>query len=311
MGKLISWLVREQEGAFPIFDKYLLFLLKIAYLSFKIFSYSRRDTCSYTKQALWFNDYLAPSYHLLKLFYKVLKLLRLGNPVLLKISVPKYDYKFYCRINKEDFTTHSSTRDADEVVERFLPKEGDVVVDIGAHVGRYTMISSKRVGIDGKVIAIEAHCNNFNILQSNIKLNHLPNVIALNYAVSSKEMPVKLYLPGEELGYTIYNTLMAYRTDNEKRFIEVNANTLDNLLHLNGITEVHWIKIDVEGAEFDVLKGAENVLSLNEHISLLIEIHGLDNYAPIIEFLTLRKFNVEFEKSYKSGDKHIIVKKKT
>jgi hypothetical protein len=133
----------------------------------------------------------------------------------------------------------------------------------------------------------------------------------LNYAVYSKETKIKLYVPGEESGYTVYNTIMSNRTGNEDKFVEVNANTLDYLLQLNQIREeeVNWIKIDVEGAEFEVLKGAANVLSKSKDIALLIEVHGPDNYRPVVEFLNLYNFKIEFEKNHESGDKHIILRK--
>ncbi|MDQ3868940.1 MAG: FkbM family methyltransferase, partial [Thermoproteota archaeon] len=71
----------------------------------------------------------------------------------------------------------------------------------------------------------------------------------------------------------------------------------------------NWIKIDVEGAEFEVLKGATNVLSKSKDIALLIEVHGPDNYRPIMEFLNSYNFIVEFEKTYGTGDKHIVLRK--
>jgi len=61
------------------------------------------------------------------------------------------------------------------------PKEGDVFIDIGAHIGRYTLEAAKAVGEKGKVIAIEPHPSNFKILNENIKLNNLNNVITLNW----------------------------------------------------------------------------------------------------------------------------------
>jgi FkbM family methyltransferase len=63
------------------------------------------------------------------------------------------------------------TRHEDVIIEYFRPKEGDMVVDIGAHIGRYTIIASKRVGANGKVIAIEANPSNFEMLKRNIQLN--------------------------------------------------------------------------------------------------------------------------------------------
>jgi FkbM family methyltransferase len=303
MGELNSWLLKETKGV-NILDKCVLYSLKVIYLGLRILlrialGKKRRDRI-FIEQGFDFNTFL----------YKVFKILRIGNSMLLKISVPKYDYKFYCRINREDLVF--MTNHEDDIIEHFTPKQGDIVVDIGAHMGRYTIISSKRVGTNGKVVAIEAHPGNFEMLNRNIKLNQLTNVIPLNYAVYSKETKIKLYLPEEDSGFTIYNTIMSNRAGTEDKFVEVNANTLDCLLQINQIREeeVNWIKIDVEGAEFEVLKGATNVLTNSKDIALLIEIHGPDNYRPILNFLSLYNFKIDFEKSNKNGDwRHIVVRK--
>ena len=313
MEKLTSWLLKEPVGVMPLLDKWILFFFKIIYLgirfSVKIALGRKRRDRIYVGLGIHFNDSFGPSFYIVSFLYKTIKFLRLGNPVSLKINVPKYGYKVLCPIKKEEIV--NMTIREDEIIEYFTPKRGDIVVDIGAHIGLYTIISSKRVGIDGKVIAIEADPGNFEMLNHNIKLNRLANVIPLNYAAFSKETKVKLYVPDEESGYTIYHTLME-RTG--KKFVEVDAITLDYLLlQLNGIregvVEVNWIKIDVEGVEFEVLKGATNVLSKSKDIALLIEVHGIDNYRPLIEFLNSYNFIIEFEKTYETGDKHIVLRK--
>jgi FkbM family methyltransferase len=284
-----------------------LFVLKIIYLGLRIvlrlvLGKKRRDRL-YVERGLDFGVF----------WYKSFKFLRPGNSSLLKFRVPKYNYEFYCRVNKDDFKI--MTIHEDDIIERFTPKQGDIVVDIGAHMGRYTIISSKRVGTNGKVVAIEAHPGNFEMLNRNIKLNQLTNVIPLNYAAYSKETKIKLYLPGEDSGNTIYNTIISDRARNEEKFVEVNANTLDYLLQSKGIKqeEVNWIKIDVEGAEFEVLKGAANILSKSKDIALLIEVHNLTGgknlYGPIMEFLNSYNFIVEFENNLHGGEKHIIIRK--
>ena len=319
MERLTSWLLKEPVGVMPILDKWIFFFLKIIYLgirfSIKIALGKKRRDRLYVKRGIHFNDSFGPSFYFMSFLYKAIKFLRLGNPVSLKISVPKYNYKVLCPIKKEEII--NMTIREDDIIEHFTPKEGDVVVDIGANIGRYTIISSKRVGANGKVVAIEAHPSNFEMLKSNIKLNQLTNVIPLNYAAYSKETKIKLYVPDEESGYTIYHTLME-RTG--KKFVEIDAITLDYLLlQLNVISgvgveveeavEVNWIKIDVEGAEFEVLKGASNVLSKSKDIALLMEVHGLNNYRPVVEFLSSYNFKIEFEKTYETGDKHIILRK--
>jgi FkbM family methyltransferase len=301
-----SWWLRETKGA-TILDKFYLSFLKIIYrgirFSFKIALGKKRTDMFYTKRGINFKDFL----------YRAIKFLKIGDPLMLEIYVPKHNYNIYCPLNKEDFIV--MTRHEDDIIERFLPKQGDIVVDIGAHMGRYTIISSKRVGANGKVVAIEAHPSNFEMLNSNIKLNQLTNVIPLNYAAYSKETKIKLYLPDEESGYTMHHSIMSnyvftkYKDKTEDKFVEVSANTLDYLLQLNEITDVNWVKIDVEGAEFEVLKGASNVLSKSKDIALLIEVHGKDTYEPIIESLRSYNFKIDFEKTYENGEKHIIALK--
>jgi FkbM family methyltransferase len=305
MLNLILWFIKNSEGM-TIFDKCILFFLKIIYLGLRILlrlalGKKRRDRL-YVKRGLDFGVF----------WYKTFKFLRPGTSTLLKFKVPKYDYEFYCRINKDDFKI--MTIHEDDIIKRFTPKKGDIVIDIGAHIGLYTIISSKRVGANGKVVAIEADPSNFEMLNSNIKLNQLTNVTPLNYAVYSKETKVKLYLPSGESGFTKYNTIMPNWINTQEKFVEVNANTLDYLLQLNEIRqeEVNWIKIDVEGAEFEVLKGASNVLSKSKDIAILMELHGPPHvYRPKVEeFVNLYNFKIEFEKSYEeNGSMHIIMQK--
>jgi FkbM family methyltransferase len=329
MRNTISWLLKEEKptaGVLPTFDRFILFFLKLIYLSIRnllrIFLGKKRRDGIYIRYRLSFNNYFSPSFYFFMYLYKTIKLFRLANPTLLKISLPKYDYKLYFPISKEDFK-NMTMYENDIIEQHFAPKEGDTVVDVGAHIGRYTIISSKRVGPTGKVLAIEANPTNFEILGRNIKLNQLNNVIALNYAAYSRETKIKLYLPGEEKGKrkqghgtttTVYNTIMLDRANaKEDKYLEVNADTLDNLLQQNGIGQVNWIKIDVEGAELEVLKGAINILSKSKDIALLIEVHNLHGgtnlYTPIRDVLNSYNFEIEYEKTHQGGEKHVIVRK--
>jgi FkbM family methyltransferase len=312
--KYISWL-RHSEGI-NISDKFLLFLIKLYYISSTIFLRlalgKTRSKRLILRRELDFGAVWYESFNFWKRLDK-------KNHQLLKFKMPKYNFEFYCRKNKDDFKT--MTFHEDDIIEyHFTPKEGDVVVDVGAHIGAYTIIGSKRVGLNGKVVSIEADPDNFDILDKNIKLNKLSNVIALNYAVYSEEKRIKLYLPsggGEESSssYTKYNTIMFDRAHGNEKFVEVKANTLDYLLLSNTIKqeEVNWIKIDVEGAEYEVLKGAREVLSKCTDIILLIEVHNLSGgnvlYKPIREFLRSYNFKIKFEKVSESGEGHIIARK--
>jgi FkbM family methyltransferase len=255
-----AWLLKEAKGA-RIFDKSILIFLKVIYLGSRVFLRiilgKKKRNRIYAEREINFKDFL----------YRSIESLGLDKYVLLEFNVPKYDYKFYSLITRkiENFLIedmyNSMSAHEDDIIEHFSPKQGDIVVDIGAAFGFYTIISSKRVDINGKVLAIEAHPSNFEMLNRNIKLNQLTNVIPLNYAVFSKETKIKLYLPAGDI-FTKYNTIMSnwVWVKPEDKFVEVNANTLDNLLQQIIIKQVNWIKIDVEGAEFEVLKEAHNLL---------------------------------------------------
>jgi FkbM family methyltransferase len=311
--KYISWL-KTSEGV-AITDKILLFFIKISYISlrfsFLVLGRKRRNNL-FEERGLNFGT-------LWNKFYRFRKIDKI-NSKLLKFKMPKYNYQFYCRNNKDDFQI--MTFHEDDILEhKFNPKEGDIVIDVGAHIGPYTLKASSLVGINGRVLAIEADPSNYDILNRNINLNKITNVTAVNYAAYSKEEKIKLYLPNKEeeekeLSHTKYNTIMQDRAHNETKFVEVQANTLDYLLQSNGIKheKVNWIKIDVEGAEFEVLKGAKDILSKSYNTSLLIEIHNLSAantnlYEPIKEFLNSYNYKIDFEKIAKNGEKHIIAKK--
>ena len=300
------WWLKEVKGA-RVFDKFIFGLLKSSFLGtrFLLRVFLGRGTRDrlFLERNLNFKDFL----------YSAAKILRVDNYLLLDIHVPNHDYRIHCPLNKEDFIV--MTKHEEQILGLFRPPEGDTVVDIGAHMGRYTIPSSKSVGMSGKVVAIEAHPYNFRILQHNLRLNKLKNVSVLNCAVYSNRARLKLYLPDEDLGYTMHHSLMTnylaskYSNEIERKYIEVEADTLDNLLKVRGINEVNWIKIDVEGAELEVLKGAREILSTNTRISILVEIHGKDTYGPTIELLKTNNFNIEFEKTYDNGEKHVLARK--
>lgn len=314
--KVVSWLKREpdQYSLAPNLDKWILFFLKIIYLTLRLVIRSilgkRRRDQFYLSHYLNFTTNLSPSVWLFFILCKITKFFRLGRRLSVIINVPKYGYKTYCPMNREDFI--NLTIREDEIIEKFQPKEGETVVDVGSNLGRYTMIASIRVGQTGKVVAIEPHPSNFNLLDRNVKLNTLRNVIMLNNAAYSKSTILTLYLPNQEQG-TIHYSVFGEKISEVKNLnvLQVNADTLDNLLKSIGIECVDWIKIDVEGAEFEVLKGACNVISKSEGIAILLELHGSpDVYIPKLnQLLQAYNFKIDFDLQHKGGEKHVILRK--
>jgi len=329
--RTLSWLFEKPlANTIPslyVLDRVVITLVKTTFIIMRIFSKitfrKNRMTYFQFQTKCHFNGDVNFSFYLFIFFYKVINILRLGNPSLIKIYVPKYNYKVYCPATVDDFV-NMTTREQD-ILEHFNPKKNDTVVDIGAHLGRYALISSNLVGKEGKVVTIEANPLVFEKLKKNLVLNKITNTICLNYAVYSEKTKIKLFIRKEEstnTEYSLRNTvmvdrdkLMVERSKDVERVLEVNADTLDNIMDLNDIKQesVNWIKIDVEGAELEVLKGATNVLSKSKDISILIEIHDVGNgktlYQPIMDLLNNYNFKKEFEKIHKGGERHIVVHK--
>lgn len=296
-----AWLLRELRGA-RLYDKCVLFSLKAIYLVLRVVlrlflgKEARDKFC--LKHHINFDDFL----------YRAVEFLRLDNSILVVFSSSKYDYKFYSRITRKvnNFLIHDIYRSMvdheEDIVQQFSPKIGDIVIDVGAAFGFYTILASKRVGQQGRVVAIEPQPDSFKMLNKNIKLNKLTNIVTLNYAVSSRKTTLKLY--------SSYSTIQERAGQSLQSYIEVSADNLDNLLRQLDIDEVNWVKVDVEGAELEVLKGAVGILSRSRDIALFVEVHSPDLVRPILELCESFKLRVEFEKTYENGNSHFLLKKK-
>jgi FkbM family methyltransferase len=250
-------------------------------------------------------DACSPSFQIMRRLYQAFgSHPEKGKAHVVKIRVPRQNYQYYCRLEKGDFTPGRE----DEIASLFAPREGETVVDVGAHVGRYTISSSKRVGSGGRVVAIEAAQGNFDILNRNVRLNRLDNVVTLNCAAYSLQTRLKLYEPSAD--NSIYDTIMLCRAGHDRSYVEVDAMTLDSILEENRVDNVSWIKIDVEGAELEVLKGSVNTLAKNKGLVLLIEVHDINDenhYPDIMRFLGSFGFTARFEKVYPPGkERHVI-----
>ena len=128
-------------------------------------------------------------------------------------------------------------------------KHGDTVLDIGANIGLYSLFLSRAVGLNGKVIAIEPDPENVEILKINLKNNKCKNVKVLQMALGSKTEEGDLFQIDTNRG-----NLSLADLNKTGRSIKVPINRGDEILRkLNIVPDV--AKIDVEGAEPDIIKG--------------------------------------------------------
>lgn len=142
---------------------------------------------------------------------------------------------------------------------RALLKPGDVVFDVGAHVGYYTLHAARLVGGTGAVHAFEPVPRNAARLRANVALNAFTNVEVVEAAVSAVGGRARfgtVPLPGES-GWGS----MLVAGDEGSADIDVPAVSLDEYAAARAIDRVALIKIDVQGSEMDVLRGARTVLT--------------------------------------------------
>ena len=169
-------------------------------------------------------------------------------------------------------------------------KEGDVVLDIGANIGYYVLIESKLVGEQGKVYAIEPVSSNLAQLQQNLKLNNCKNVEVFKLAVGDKNGKAKIYIPEKRNLSTLDKNALE---GNLKSVEEIEVITVDSFLDKK--PKPNFIRMDVEGYEFYIIKGMNKTLKLN--IKLFIEIHPHkmteEQLCEMLEILEKNGFYVE------------------
>ena len=151
----------------------------------------------------------------------------------------------------------------------FLLERGMVFLDIGAHVGQYTVIASGTVGPTGQVHSFEPAPHTFELLSGNVQLNKLENVRLNSLALSSSEGAGTLFL--SDAMHDGFNSLRPPYQCGSGRTCEVTCLTLDGYLEANGVRRVDLIKMDVEGAECEVLNGAAALLQGENPPLILLE----------------------------------------
>lgn len=146
---------------------------------------------------------------------------------------------------------------------------GDVFIDVGANFGYYSLLASRLVGETGRVIAIEASPSICEMLRENVALNAATNITTINKAVADRQGTVDIYRgPPFNLGLT-----SIHDTHPDSVFeAAVPSGPLASLVGAD-LSRARLIKIDVEGAEWEVVRGLVDTLpSLREDAEIVMEV---------------------------------------
>ncbi len=175
-----------------------------------------------------------------------------------------------------------------EFVKRLL-RRNMIVVDAGAHHGLYTLLASKRVMRDGRVIAVEPSPRECERLEKHLRLNRCSNTELVSCALGEDPGETDLYLVDGVQDWC--NSLRPPAVDEPVRTVRVSVRRLDDVLAELGVSKVDFVKLDVEGAELSVLYGAMKLLHGESRPAILAEVQDTRTrpwgYAAreIIQFL--------------------------
>jgi FkbM family methyltransferase len=174
-----------------------------------------------------------------------------------KIKCKNYVLRFYpSALSASMWLDPNERRDDDIFLAAYL-KEGDVVLDIGANIGTVALESAALTGCNGRIFAFEPHPRIFKYLNSNIKINNFKNIETFNTALGDHEGTIMLtdnYSDDQN----------KVQLDSSSRNIhKISIRPLDNILidRLMNIDRIALMKIDVEGYELFVIRGARKILS--------------------------------------------------
>jgi len=178
------------------------------------------------------------------------------------LRVPGLPWSLYLYINlKHPGERLFVTRDHEPHVVQWAlnaVKPGWIVLDIGAFIGFYAVLFGKLVGPEGRVIAFEPIESLKNRILSSSIINNLTNVVVETVAIGCECREVEFWV--HEDGTGGLGTSSSIRGEAGKRPTMVKMITIDQYVHIGALPRVDLIKIDVEGAELDVLLGAQETL---------------------------------------------------
>jgi FkbM family methyltransferase len=206
----------------------------------------------------------------------------LGNKMYLDLRDPGISSDLLRDGIREPFLTESVQKEI---------KEGDVIVDIGANIGYYTLQEARLVGASGRVYAIEPVPENAELLKKNIELNNCSNVEVFQMAVGDANKTDYIYITNYR------NTAAMIKTQSSIDKVPVQVTTLDRFLEDKRAPDL--VRMDVEGYEVEIVKGMTRFLESNKPLKLIVELHPLyyvtrEKRNDFVNTLKERRFQVKW-----------------
>jgi FkbM family methyltransferase len=175
-------------------------------------------------------------------------------------------------------------------VRGYVTKRGinknDTIIDAGAYTGIFSIYAAKKTGIKGKVLAFEPDPYNYLRLKQNIQLNKISNIVLVKKGLYSKIGKMKMDIQG------FGSTIMLNQYKNQTALNNIQVTTLDKELTRLKTKRVNFIKMDIEGAEIEAVKGCIKTIHSNKNIFFAIASYHVVENEPT--YLNLEKLFRKF-----------------
>ena len=198
----------------------------------------------------------------------------------------KTDLRIKIRVRSTDLMTLTNVWMVNEYdIEDFEINVNDTVIDIGAHIGLFSLLVSQRCKT-GKILSFEPVRENFDLLVSNLKLNHIENVLPFNMAVSKNSGKLNLFLNDDQSAHSIF--------PKSSESISVESTSLQKIFEENKISSCKLLKLDCEGAEYEIIDSLPSEY-LNKIQNIVMEYHSADTKPELAKNLMLKIKNAGFK----------------
>lgn len=188
---------------------------------------------------------------------------------------------------------------------KYSVKPGDIVAEMGAYMGHYSIYLSEKIGQDGKLIAIEPIKDNVRLLKKNIEANKIRNTIIVPLGVWKEKTVLDFY---RKKGDQQSSSILLAGHDKEK--MELAVDSLDNILAEHKINIVNFMIIQLNGAEIEALEGLKNITPDNIAIAARYNKGNVVATDIISSMLEVKDYQVDIiEKHYLYAKKLIKILK--
>jgi len=196
------------------------------------------------------------------------------------------DLKIKIRVNSTDLMALTNVWMLGEYkIENFQISKNDTVIDIGAHIGLFSLLVYQRSGCD-KIFSYEPIRDNFDLLISNLELNHITSIHPFNLAVSKKSTKLNLFLNDDQSAHSIFS--------NNSTAVTVESTSLQKIFDDNDILSCKLLKLDCEGAEYDIIDSLP-IEYFNKIENIVIEYHLADSKPELGKNLITKIQNAGFK----------------